>query len=175
MNDRENQTLIRSAQDGDRRAFESLIREHYHSMYKMAYKWCGNRDTAQDVVQDACIKVARHIGGFRFQASFSSWLYRIVINTARDHHKQNARWTPLPDEEAASGFDADARLHARQVLRRVHALPEREKTALLLVFGEGMSHREAAFSMECRESTVSGYIHQARKKLAAFAGGDEHG
>ena len=55
----------------------------------------------------------------------------------------------------------------------VYALPEKEKTALLLVMGEGLSHREAAQSMDCKESTVSWYIHEARKKLDAQFGKDE--
>ena len=161
------------------------MREHYHSMYKMAYKWCGHRETAQDVVQDACIKVARHIGGFRFQSSFSSWFYRIVINTARDHLKQNKRTVrllPLLESESMTDAHCDPgeQLHAWQILQRVQGLPEREKTALLLVFGEGLNHREAAVVMQCKESTVSGYVHQARKKLAAFAdreyaGEERHG
>lgn len=165
-------TLIRAAQNGDKAAFEALLRAHYHSMYKMAYQWCGNREMAQDVVQDACIKVARHLAGFRFQASFTSYLYRIVINTAKDHYKREARLRPLSGharEPAAP--PPDEQLHARQLLGRVQALPEREKTALLLVFGEGLTHKQAAFAMNCREGTVSAYIHQARKRLAAIAGG----
>lgn len=126
---------------------------------------------AQDIVQDSCIKLARRIDSFRFQSSFSSWLYRIVINTAKDHRKREQRLDAQPYDEslgAAAGNEED-RLHAQQVLRQVQSLPEREKTALLLVFGEGKTHKEAAVSMQCKESTVSGHIHQARKKLAAFA------
>ena len=160
-------TLIRAAQGGDKEAFAALLRAHYHSMYKMAYKWCGEREMAQDVVQDACIKVARHLRGFRFQASFTSWLYRIVINTAKDQRKREACFAPLPERELTTP-PPDEQQHARHLLRRVHALPEREKTALLLVFGEGMTHREAAFAMRCREGTVSAYVHQARKRLAAL-------
>ncbi len=178
MSDQHIHAAIRAAQAGDKAAFESLLRGHYQSMYKMAYHWCGDRETAQDVVQDACIKVARRIDGFRFRASFSSWLYRIVVNTARDHHRQHRRRRAdaLPDNDApaapSAAPNADDQLHARQVLRRVQSLPEREKTAVLLVFAHGMSHKEAAFSMQCKESTVSGYIHRARKKLAAFAAGE---
>ena len=177
MIDKENQALIRSAQAGDKRAFEALISEHYNSMYKMAYKWCGNRERAEDIIQDACIKVARHIDSFQFKSSFSTWLYRIVINTARDHHKREKRLTPLPEDESISvNSNVDDRLYAQQVLLQVQSLPEREKTALLLVFAEGMTHKEAAFSMQCKESTVSWYIHQARKKLAKFTDEDnKHG
>lgn len=179
MIDKETQTSIRSSQDGDRRALELLICKHYHSLYKMTYKWCGNREMAQDVVQDVCIKVVRHLDNFRFQSSFSSWLYPIVINTATYQYRRAHRYRALPGDDDApaelidGGTAHDERLYAKQVLRRVQSLPEREKNAILLVFSEGMSHKEAAFSMGCKESTVSGYIHQARKKLAAFVADEE--
>ena len=60
---------------------------------------------------------------------------------------------------------AEQKVYARQVLDRIRALPEREREAVYLVFGEGLSHREAATAMTCQESTVSWYIHEARKKL----------
>lgn len=170
MNNTNNQELIRSAQDGNKQAFETLIREHYDVMYKMAFKWCGNRDMAQDVVQDACIKIARNIDSFRFQSSFTSWLYRIVINTAKDRQRQDRRFTTLPEINDIHDSTADLvnQLYAQQILQLIQFLPEKEKTAILLVFGEGLTHKEAAFSMQCKESTVSWYIHQARKNLASL-------
>ena len=170
MSDNQDQALIRSAQAGDRRAFETLLREHYETMYKMAFKWCGNREAAEDIVQEACIKVGRNIKAFRFQASFTSWLYRIIINVGKDRHRQESRFTGLAEAGCIGDVtpNSEDRLHAEQVLEKVQTLPEREKTALLLVFGEGLTHKEVAFAMQCKESTVSGYIHQARKRLAAL-------
>ena len=171
MTDADEQTaLIKQAQNGDKGAFEALLRTHYEVMYRTAYKWCGNRPDAEDITQNACIKLARSIDGFRFQAAFSSWLYRLVINTAKDWSKARPPQTMelefVPDRSQAAM--AEIKIYAGQVMAYVRTMTERERTALHLVFSEGLTHREAAEVMECRESTVSWYIHQARKKLQSF-------
>jgi RNA polymerase sigma-70 factor (ECF subfamily) len=166
----EESDLIKQAQRGDQGAFESLLRTHYDVMYRMAFKWCGNKEDAEDITQNACIKLARSIDTFRFQSAFLSWLYRLVINTAKDWAKarplQSVDQTIVADRGAAPV--AEERVYAGQVMAYVRTMPEREQVALLLVFSEGMTHREAATVMECKESTVSWYIHEARKKLKSF-------
>lgn len=161
--------MIRAAQAGDGRAFESLLEEHYETMFRMAFKWCGNRSDAEDITQNACLKLSRSIDSYKFEAAFTSWLYRLVINTAIDWKRQNRTHNPLPEhaEETISAGDSSAedKLQAREMLEQVMALPEKEKTALLLVFSEGLTHAEAAYAMGCKESTVSWYVHEARKKL----------
>ena len=162
--------LIERAQRGDRSAFEALLRRHYDTMYRMAYKWCGNREDAQDITQSACIKLARAIQSFRFQSAFLTWLYPLVINTAKDWVKARARHPAGDgaDPDCAQAPSAEQTVYANQVLDRIRALPEREREAVYLVFSEGLSHREAALAMDCRESTVSWYIHEARKKLRSL-------
>ena len=76
--------LIRAAQGGDAQAFEQLLEAHYDTMYRFAYKWCGNRADAEDVTQQSCLKLARALDSYRFESAFTSWLYRVVINCARD-------------------------------------------------------------------------------------------
>ena len=168
----EDNKLIMQAQGGDKLAFEAVLRKYYDTMFRMAFKWCGNKEDAEDVTQNACIKLARNIGGFQFKSAFTSWLYRLVINTAIDWQRQNKRHSTqeLTEETAASHINSDAEsaLHNKQVLEQVQALPAREKTALLLVMSEGLSHKETATIMQCKESTISWYIHTARKKLKKF-------
>ncbi len=162
--------LIKQAQRGDREAFDSLLRAHYDVMYRMAFKWCGDKADAEDITQNACIKLARSIETFRFQSAFVTWLYRLVINTAKDWAKARPRWTAGQQFETGRSEPpaAEDRVYAMQVMAYVRTMPEREKSALFLVFGEGLSHREAATVMDCKESTVSWYIHEARKKLQSF-------
>ncbi len=171
----EQSVLIKQAQSGDRGAFESLLRTHYDVMYRMAFKWCGNKEDAEDITQNACIKLARSIDTFRFQSAFLSWLYRLVINTAKDWAK--ARPPRAADQtietgraEATLAEDpvAEDKVYAGQVMAYVRTMPKREQVALFLVFSEGLTHRQAASVMECKESTVSWYIHEARKKLQSF-------
>jgi RNA polymerase sigma-70 factor (ECF subfamily) len=162
--------LIERAQNGDRGAFESLLGAYYDAMYRMAYKWCGDRADAEDITQNACIKLARSIDTFRFQSAFASWLYRLVINTAKDWAKAR-RDRPSDQDGETERVEqpvAEDRVYAGQVMAFVRTMPEREQIALFLVFSEGLSHREAADVMECKESTVSWYIHEARKKLQVF-------
>lgn len=171
MDKAEEQKLILAAQGGDAAAFESLVTMHYETMYKMAFKWCGNQTNAEDITQEACMKLARGLGSFKFNSAFTSWLYRLVINAAKDFYKQAGRM-PLSDglETAQVVAGSEERLFAREVLAEVARLPEGEKEAVLLVFSEGLSHKEAADILGCKERTVSWRIHEARKKLSAFAG-----
>ncbi len=170
--------LIRLAQAGDRGAFEALLQEYYDVMFRMAFKWCGHKADAEDITQNACIKLARTIDSFRFKSAFTSWLYRLVINTAIDWQRSNKRHktNDLAEEAGYVGVKAEAedKLYAQQVFERVLLLPKKEKTALLLVMSEGLTHKEAAEAMECKESTVSWYIHEARKKLEKFQEKERH-
>ena len=169
MDPNEEKKLIKAAQGGDGRAFNALLQEYYDVMYRIAFKWCGNRENAEDVTQNACIKLARNIGTFRFESKFSSWLYKLVINTAKDWQKANLRHksVPLPEDSplGITAPEGEAHIYAQQVMNAVRALPDKEKIAILLVCGEELSHAEAAAIMDCKESTVSWYIHEARKKL----------
>lgn len=160
--------LIKAAQRGDAHAFERVVGESYDMMFKMAFKWCGNRGDAEDITQEACIKLARGLGSFRHDCKFSSWLYRLVINAAKDWYKSQNRH-PQGDEEILKSIpvegDAESTQNVRQIWEQVYKLPEGEKEALLLVMGEGLSHGEAAKLLDVKESTVSWRIHEARKKL----------
>jgi len=163
-------TLIERAQQGDRAAFEALLGAYYDAIYRIAYRWCGNKADAEDVTQNACIKLAKSIDGFRFQSAFLTWLHTLVINTAKDWSKARGRPTVAIDDnlDRAEAPDGEEKVYASQVMDHVRALPDREKAALLLVFVEGLTHGETAAVMNCKESTVSWYIHEARKKLQSL-------
>ncbi len=164
--------LIKQAQDGDSRAFETLVTAHYHMMFKFSYTWCGNQRDAEDICQDACIKLARGIGSFQFKSAFSSWLYMLVINAGKDFYRKSNRQPVSSDglERISQDAKAENTVYARQVLQAVHGLPEGEKDALLLVVDQGLSHKEAATLLDVKESTISWRIHEARKKLNAIFG-----
>ena len=117
----EESDLIKQAQRGDRGAFESLLRTHYDAMYRMAFKWCGNKEDAEDITQNACIKLARSIDTFRFQSAFLSWLYRLVINTAKDWAKARAPRAAdqTVETERVEAPVAEERVYAGQVMAYV--------------------------------------------------------
>ncbi len=168
--------LINRASRGDADAFEALVNTYYEVMFKMAYKWCGNRRDAEDITQEACMKLARGIGSYKGGSKFTSWLYVLVINTAKDWYKSQNRHpegTELLESIVADSDNAEERLYTRQVLDEVNKLPETEKESLLLVMGQGLSHKEAADLSGVKESTISWRIHEARKKLESIFGKEE--
>jgi len=163
--------LVRQAAAGDAAAFARLAEGHYLMVYKIAYKWCGRREDAEDIAQDVFVKLPEKLAGFRGEASFTSWLYRLTINAATDYYrtKGKAYTRELP---FAEGFDAasdeipaDERIASRQAFAEIHRLPSDIKDAVLLVFAEGMSHKQAAEILGCAETTISWRIFQARKTL----------
>ncbi len=164
------QQLVERVRRGDKRAFELILQAHYDVMYRMAYKWCGNGTDAEDITQNACIKLARSIDSYQFQSAFLTWLYPLVINTAKDWAKTHAHHAVdrAAETEATQAPAAEGIVYASQVMAQVRALPDKEKEAIYLVFSEGLTHREASVVMACKESTVSWYIHEARKKLQFF-------
>ena len=85
------QALIRRAQAGDATAFGELLDLHYDTIFRFAWKWCRHRTNAEDIAQLACIKLANSLAQYRFQAAFSSWLYRLVISCAQDWQRSQSR------------------------------------------------------------------------------------
>lgn len=164
------QELIRAAQHGDEQAFASLLEESYDSIYRFAYRWCGNPTDAEDITQQACMKLAQSINQFRFEAAFSSWLYRLVINCAKDWYKsQNRHQHGSVDEwiepERAPDQSGENSIYLQQLLRLLDHMAEGFKETALLVHGEGLSHAEAGAILQVKESTVSWRLHEIRKQL----------
>jgi RNA polymerase sigma-70 factor (ECF subfamily) len=162
-------TLIRRAQAGDAAAFEALLNTYYDMIFRFAYKWCGSRVDAEDITQQACIKLARSLVQFRFESAFSSWLYRLVINCAKDWFKSQQRFHGdefAGAEESASGDqDAEIRIYLHQILRLLETMAEGFKETALLVYAEGLTHAEAATILGVKETTVSWRLHEIRKQL----------
>lgn len=164
-------TLIKQCQNGDKSAFEKLLQEHYDTIYRFAYRWCGDQTNAQDITQQACIKLANSISQFEFKSSFSSWLYRLVINCAKDfykspkQHNQREEQTDNIEQYQKSNARYEQRLYSQQILEHINTLQDDLKDTLILVFGKGLTHLEAAEQLDIKESTVSWRIHEARKLL----------
>ena len=170
--------LIEAAQAGDRQAFARLLDGEYGRIFRIAMRWCGHRADAEDITQQACIKLARSLHQFRFEAAFQTWLYRLVINCARDWQQSQARHqqqrvvadddTALQEQLGHADDNHEAADELRTVLRVVAGFGEGFQEALLLVFGEGLTHAEAAGVLEVKESTVSWRIHEIRKRLGTW-------
>jgi len=163
------ETLLRRCQDGDPAAFDALLKSRYDIIYCFAYKWCQDQHNAQDIAQQACIKLAHSIKQFRFESSFSSWLYRLVINCAKDFYKSPNQLTLAPAHDTApepsTASKAEQRHYTQQILEYINRLPADLRDTLVLVFGAGLNHKQAAKQLRVKESTVSWRVHEARKLL----------
>jgi RNA polymerase sigma-70 factor, ECF subfamily len=163
--------LARRAAAGDAVAFATLAERHYDRLYALAWRWVGARDEAEDVAQETMVKIAGAIRNFRGDSAFATWAYRIAYTTAVDHIRARARVAPLAPArllELTDGADCDTPEQAmmdNELWRAVRALPEQQRDAVLLVYGEDLSHGEAAALMGCSENTVSWHLGEARKRL----------
>lgn len=178
MDNMKEDELAALAAAGNSAAFERLVSDHYMMIYKVAYKWCGIREDAEDIAQNVCVKLARSLGNYKGASSFRTWLYRVVINTAKDHFRklsrQREREEAFTKESAAlsAGGDGGGSDTTGRLQKAISRLPGKLRDAIILVFSEGMSHREAAEVLECAETTVSWRVFEAKKKLKEYLQGE---
>ncbi len=174
----DDQSLVRKAQDGDRSAFGELCDRHYRLAFQCAWRRVGNRADAEDVAQDALIRMGQGLKTLRDAALFRGWLLRIVINAVTDLHRRRkserlgvaafvAEGDTVWFDESEDTQDRDAGLW-----RAVRLLPEKQREAVLLVYADQMNHREAAEALGCAEATVSWQLHEARKRLKTLLSED---
>lgn len=164
------ENLIRRVKAGDTQAFEKLISEHYRFIYKTAFRWLGHKSDAEDVTQSVCLRLAGAMANFDGRSKFTSWLYSVTLNAVRDlqrRHKRQGKHIDAVSIITREETDANQedRLRVDDIWRIVRQLPEKQRDAVMLVFGEQLSQAEAAVIMGCKEVTVSWHIHNARKSL----------
>lgn len=150
MDNKLDKELIDLALSGERQAFAALIDRYYMTVYRYAFRWVSVREDAEDIAQEVFIKLAISLYTFNWQSAFSTWLYRITANCAKDFLRKHSRWDnnrspDFPDERLVSQIPGpeDRSIH-EQIVAAIHVLPEKLKEATLLVFAEEMSHKEAA-------------------------------
>jgi RNA polymerase sigma factor, sigma-70 family len=176
MADREDPILV-LARNGDRAAFARLVEANYDMFYRVAYRHVGNRQDAEDVAQEVCVRLGKAIRSFRGDCSLSSWLYRLVVNASCDHHRRTRRAREARESFAAEPLsacpDEAANEAAERLWEAVRMLPEKTRQAVVLVYSEGLSHARAAEALDCSEATVSWHVHDAKKKLKAILAAPE--
>ncbi len=172
--------LIGKAQQGDRTAFGTLVERHYDFVYRVAWRWCGRKADAEDIAQDVCARLGRAIRDYRGGGAFTTWLYALTLNAARDAMRKTMRETAKTEAFGAQALIAlagepEPEDQAEMLWAAVRKLPDKQRDAVLLVYGEGLSHAAAADAMACAEATVSWHIHEAKKRLKTLisAAGEE--
>ena len=165
--------LIRESQRGSRSAFEQLLELLYDTIYRFALKWAGCVTDAEDITQQVCVKLARAIQQFRFESAFTTWLYRVVMNCAKDWSRSQQRHRHSPDDtHAQEAVSSETSLEAGTELDRVLAvvanMGEGYLETIILVYAEGFSHREAGEILGVKESTISWRLHEIKKRLKRY-------
>ena len=161
--------LVSLATQGNRAAFEALLRRHYDLMHRVAWRMTGSQTDAQDICQDVCCALVERIASFRGEAKFTTWLIGIVRNACLDHHRRHSTLTRLKGHLAVLAGMA-ALPDGRDLFRRSWLASELARLSpllretVVLVAGEGLTHAEAAIALGVTESTVSGRMHEVRRQ-----------
>ncbi len=175
--------LVKRVQRGDKTAFDLLVLKYQHRIGAVIGRFVPDYAESQDIAQESFIRAYRAIGNFRGDSQFYTWLYRIAVNTAKNHLAANKRRPPSSDVEAedAEHFSGAQRLRdndtpehellrqeiAREVSATVAELPEELRQAIILREMDGLSYEEIAETMDCPIGTVRSRIFRAREAIDA--------
>ena len=164
------QQLVESVRRGEPGAFEELVRSTHRSVYSLVYRIVGNAEDAADVTQEAYLRVWRGLRGFRGDANFSTWLYRVAANAALTYVKRRARGgvptepSELPDLPAGDG--AEERADAELLERALATLPDSQRAVVVLKDVYGWTCEEIGKQMGTTEGAVKVRLFRARQRLA---------
>jgi RNA polymerase sigma-70 factor (ECF subfamily) len=177
---RTDEELVARATAGDLDSFNQLVTRWERPIYALAYRTLGREEDARDVVQEAFLRAFRGLRGFKGQAKFSSWLYRITLNLCRDWIRRERRAPVVQVPEGTDPIDlADQRASptesvedlvarremSRAVARAMTDLPEEQRMAILLKEYHGLTFQEIADMLECPLSTVKTRLYQGLSML----------
>ncbi len=171
---------IKQAIEGDRRAFECIVKSYKDKVFRICYSYTNSVHDAEDIAQDAFVEVYKSMGTFNQQSSVSTWIYRIASNKAIDHirkHKRKKRDTGvlnyLDDDqntfeieaEGSAAEDIISQQRRKFLYQGLNKLPERQKKAFVLTQIEGMTHKEVAEIMQTTVKSIEVLVVRGRKKL----------
>jgi RNA polymerase sigma-70 factor (ECF subfamily) len=183
----EDRALVARASEGDVEAFTKLVRAHSSLVYRVALRMLGD-EHAQDASQEVWIRVWRNIRSFRGESAFSTWLYRITMNTCLSLRQREARrgereyaGDEMPYLPEPPGGEADPEAQALSSERReeIHAalshVRAEHRAALVLRHMEGLSYAEIAEVLEVPDGTAKGWVSRGRAAMLVALAEEDHG
>jgi len=175
------QALVERVQAGDKTAFDVLVQKYQSKIIRLAYRYVHDQDEAMDIAQEAFIKAYKALGRFRGDSAFYTWIYRIAINTAKNHLVASSRRPPRADIDAVEAEQYDSATGLKEyatpermllkdeikqtIAGAIENLPDDLRTAITLRELEGMSYEEIAQAMDCPIGTVRSRIFRARDAI----------
>lgn len=188
----DDKTLLRRCRQGDEQSFRKLVYRYQKRVFSIAFGMLHNTEDALDIVQEAFIKVHRHLEKFHGTSSFYTWLYRIVVNLCIDFLRREGRHTSMDyddtiqhQEECLQGDTSLLRgipqgdpvkvlqnkELGEQIMMGVERLSANHRAVILLREVEGLSYEEIARVMQCSKGTVMSRLHHARSNLRKYLRG----
>ena len=175
------QVLVERVQRGDKAAFDLLVLKYQHKLVKLISRYVRDHSEVLDVAQESFLKAYRAMPKFRGDSAFYTWLYRIAINTAKNHLVSQSRRPPNGDVDSADaeqiGGESELKEYATPerllmraeiedtIISAIDDLPQDLKTAITLRELEGLSYEEIAEVMDCPIGTVRSRIFRAREAI----------
>ncbi|WP_147532949.1 sigma-70 family RNA polymerase sigma factor [Bacillus marasmi] len=158
---------VKKAQKGDDSAFTKLIDKEKDKLYRIAFLYVKNESDSLDIVQETIYKAYISIGSLKNSSYFSTWLTRILINTALDFIKKNSKVIPI-DQDSIERIQSADRIMLEDkmdLLKALERLPEKYKTVIILRFYQDLTIKQIAKLIECPEGTVKTNLHRAINEL----------
>ena len=170
-----NSELVKKSQLGDRSAFEQLVLRHQELVFSLAYKLTGNREMANDVAQESFIRAWKAIEKFRGDSTFSTWIYRITVNTAWTLRKKAKKHNTLNIDDTYEPIVIDEKKDPEMVAinsdlssvlsKALNNLPVEQRIIVELKNIEGRSHKEIADYLDISVTAAKVRLHRAHQKL----------
>ncbi len=167
------QQLILRVKEGDHEAYRVLVERHMKHAYNIAYGFLIDHDDAEDIAQESFVRIYESIQSFRGEASFNTWLYRIVtnlsLNKLRQRKNTNHRIANLPHQSAMniiSATDDSTYQDVKPIIERaLHALPTLQRAVVILRHLNGLSTKQVSEILRCSEGTIKTHLHRGMKKM----------
>ena len=182
MSESDEVALIRRCQDGDKEAFRMLVEQHKRVLFGTAYLMVRDRGLAEDALQEALVKVWKHLPSLRLHDSLKAWLLRIVVNEVKQQlRKRRVPTLPLekaselagdPDEVGTAMLRQEEYQYLRQALGM---LPSDQKETVVLRYYSGLTVPEIAAVMGQREGTIKSRLSRALDRLGDILRSDDGG
>lgn len=189
MSRRPDRKLVRALRRRDEDAFTDMVRKYQHRVFNIIYRILGDREETEEVAQEVFVAVFKHIDGFRGDSKFSTWLFRIATNRAKNrikylarrNHKKHQDIDDTPESSIESnpvGSGSDPRPDQKAlghelediVQEGLQDLGEKYRTILVLRDIENLSYQDIAEVLEVAEGTVKSRLYRARAKLKNYVG-----
>ncbi len=166
----EEKKLVEACQQNKAGAFRELYDRYGGVLYGICLRYAGNEPEAQDILQEALIKIFNKVGSFRSEGSFEGWLKRLVANTAINHLKKSYRVNELGSTDDVVEFESNDisaldQLSVEELIDLINLLPEGYRLVFNMYVLEGYDHREIAKHLNISESTSRSQLVKAKRKL----------